>query len=371
MNTYAKDGVDTKTGDKFSAIAGKVCRGTFNNSPFVQVLDLSPGHFRGPRAFKFTNLPEDCMFDLAPDGIGTKVVVIDAAADHYSACKDVLAMTMSDVTRWGGKSLVFVNVLDVATLGKPGDSTNMAYCQMMKGLAETAHGMQLVCFRGETAELGLCVGSENPDATAKWNWAGVILGAYLPDRMITGETLAPGQAIVSLREWGFRSNGLSTVRAAFGMKFGTEWWNNPEARPFIKQAATPSQLFDPFLTSMNGWTHPITKPRFKFHLITHVTGGGVVDKLGKDILFPRGLSAELDNPFEPSDIMKHVVEWRGMPEKEAYNVLNCDNGMLAVIDEKDVGAFVWEAKNYGHQAQRCGTIVESGSSKPSLTIKSG
>lgn len=368
---YATDGVDTHEGDSFSSYAGKVCKGTFNNSPFVEVFDFAPGGFRGPRAYGFKNLPPNHFFDLAPDGIGTKVVVVDAAGEHYHACRDVLAMTMADITRWGGKPLIFVNVLDVATLDKTGTKTNMAFRRMMDGLASAAHELQIVCFRGETAELGLCVGSENPDALTKFNWAGVAQGVYLPDRVITGDTLAPGQSVVALYEDGFRSNGISSVRAALRLRFGEEWWKNPEARSYLQQASIPSRLFDTFLTAMNGWTNPISPPKFKMHAIIHVSGGGIRDKFGEDILFPRGLSAELMTLSPVSCIVRDVVKWRDMSEEEAYGTFNCNNGMLVVLDPEAVDTFCHQAMMWGHSAQHCGQITETGRSGPYLALASG
>ncbi len=372
MNTslYAQDGVNVEAGDTFSKIAGEVCRSSFDNSQFVEVMDFADGHFRGPRAFRLKNLPDGYFFDIAPDGIGTKVVVIDAAGEHYNSPQDLIAMTCGDISRWGGKAVVFVNVLDVSNLEEPGSKTFEAFKMMMKGLSSVARSNQLVCFRGETAELRKCVASENESATTKFNWAGFALGVYLPDRMITGESLAPGQVVISLRENGFRSNGLSSVRKALQIRFGNNWWNNENARTVLKEASTPSKLYDHFLCDMNGWTNPVRPPKYKIHLITHVTGGGIVDKLAKDMLFPRGLSANLDNLFEPRNVVKDIISWRGMSADEAYRTFNCGNGALVVLDTKDAEPFIWDAKNYGIEAKICGTIRKTDLNKPFLTIKS-
>ena len=188
--------------------------------------------------------------------------------------------------------------------------------------------------------------------------------------MITGESLAPGQVVISLRENGFRSNGLSSVRKALQIRFGNNWWNNENARTVLKEASTPSKLYDHFLCDMNGWTNPVRPPKYKIHLITHVTGGGIVDKLAKDMLFPRGLSANLDNLFEPRNVVKDIISWRGMSADEAYRTFNCGNGALVVLDTKDAEPFIWDAKNYGIEAKICGTIRKTDLNKPFLTIKS-
>jgi len=370
QDLYAQDGVNIEEGDSFSQMAGAVCRDSFENSPFAEVDDFSDGHFRGPRGLKLRNLPDDWRLDIAPDGIGTKVVVIDAAMAHRSASRNLVAMCGGDITRWGGKPLVFVNVLDVSTLGNHDSATNKAFRSMIQGLGAVARAQQFVCFRGETAELGDCVGSDNPNAVAKFNWAGFMLGVYLPDRMITGKTLAPGQTVVALEEDGFRSNGFSSVRAALRKQLGDAWTDAIDHRDLIRELARPAVLYDRFLADANGWTNPVSTPRFRFHLVTHVTGGGIVEKFGGDVLARHGLSAILTDLFEPPECMKQIVAWRGTPERECYRTFTCGNGALVVLDEKEVSSFIAMAQRYGILAKPCGKIVRW-KEAPTLRITSG
>lgn len=366
--TYKKDGVDVKEGDSFSALAGKVCQASYKNSPFVLVHDLSSGHFRGPRSFSFQNLPDGYTLDAAPDGIGTKVILIDAAMSHLEAPRDLVAMCCGDITRFGGMPLVFINVLDVRSLGETDSGTNEALRKMILGLGKIAKEQGLVVFKGETAELGVCVGSENPGALTQFNWTGTAIGVYHPDKMITGASLAPGQAVIALKEKGFRSNGISSVRKALGMKFGNGWFCNPEAEKAIQMAATPSVLYDRFLVELNGWLHPKFIPQLKLHLIVHITGGAIRSKFAEDILFPRGLSANLDNLWDPPQIMRDCAEWRGMKDEEIYETWNGGQGALAVIDENMVQDFIEAALANGIQAKLCGYITQE--SSPQVVIQS-
>lgn len=366
---YGADGVRVPEGDSFSAFAGAICASTFSNSPFVEVKEFAKGRFRGPRGFRFGNLPPDYFLDAPADGTGTKPVIITAARAYRHAARDLLAMTAGDITRFGGKPLVLVNSLEVSSLGQCGDATNNAFREMMRGLEEVAHEQQIVCLRGETAELGPCVGSENPDAITKFIWSGFMIGAYLPDRIITGDSLGHDrQAIVALHEPGFRANGLSTARSGLRRRFGDTWWNNPDAQKIIEAVAHPSALYDRFLAEANGWTCPVSGPQFHFHLIAHITGGGIVGKFAEDLLFPRGLSAKLGNLFAPPEAMCQIAEWRGMPDEECYRVFGCGQGALVVLSPEQVGRFVEMAASYGIRAQWCGTM--SPSDDPRLIIDS-
>src|SRR3989344_2942172 len=244
---YSKDGVDVEEEALFSSFAGSICKASYSNSPFVEIHDFSGGQFRGPRPFTFKNLPEGYFIEASTDGLGTKGILIDAAKTHHLAAYDLIAATASDITRFGGIPLVFLNVFDTTSIGNEGDEVNKTYKSAISGLGKVAKEEEVVLLKGETAQMGDAMGSEITDSQTKLNWSGVMIGAYHKDKMITGEKLAPGQVIVALKENGFRCNGISSVRKALRGKFGKEWWNNPEARESVQLAATPSVLYDKYV----------------------------------------------------------------------------------------------------------------------------
>ena len=355
---YSEDGVDVKSGDSFSASAGRVCVESFRNSPHVRVTDLSQGYFRGVRGFRFHHLPRGYFQEMTSDGNGTKVVLTAAAGMYRQSPRDLLAMTGMDITRNGGKGLIFNNVLDVKVLGEPGTPTHQAYIEMIEGLGEAARELKLVLFRGETAELSVCISSENPASDVQFNWSGTMLGVYLKRLLITGNTIEPGMLIVAFRELGFRANGISSTRKALARQFGPEWWNNPEAVKYIKMAAEPSVLYDPLLQYLNGWeTEGFERP-VTMHSLIHLSGGAFKGKLGEDILFRRGLSADLPDLWEPSEIMSHCAEWRGMDDEGAYETWNGGQGALAIMWKGEAPFAIRKAAEYGIEAKVCGEVTK-------------
>ncbi len=369
---YAKDGVDVKAGDDFSSFAARECAKT--SSPFVHVLSKAQGHFRGPRTYVFQNLPEGAEFDDAEDGIGTKRVLTVEADRPEDSAYDLVAMTSTDILRWGGKTIKIGNVLDVSKLGKRGSPTDVFFRTAMVGFRKACQSIDVLAYRGETAELGVCVGGDNEDAVAKYNWAGFATGIYHPSRMITGATMEPGDVVYAVKENGFRSNGLSSVRGAFRERFGKgyngKWWLNPDARESIAAAATPSILYDKFFNFINGWRSDGLGDRIvDIKCLAHLSGGGIPGKFAKDILFPLGLSADLDKLWEPPDIMRSVALWHGMGDRPAYKTFNGGQGMLAVMAPGEEGKFVAFAGQFNQKVRRCGEIKESKGS-PVLMIHS-
>lgn len=358
---YKQDGVDISTGDAFSSFCGKICKETYANSPFVEVKDLSRGNFRGPRGFNLKGLPEECMLTMATDGVGTKVVPIVASGKLETAASNVIAMTAMDITRYGGLPLVFMNIFDVHTLGELNSKTYRMCQEAMFGLQAVANKNDYVLLGGETAELGVCVGSDDPDAKLMFNWGGTMLGVYHPEKMIYGDTLRPGQVIIALRD-DFRSNGISTVRKALKIRYGDKWFNNPEALTDIIAASTSSAQYDRLLNYAHGWIKDKGKatiePLIPMHLIVHLSGGAFESKLGSDMLRPQSLSAELNDLFTPPEIMQKCAEWRELSDEECYRTWNGGQGAIVVVDNNNVGHFLGLAGKFGVPAKVVGKIIE-------------
>lgn len=363
-----KDPVNLSLGDKISAYAGKETRKTHNNSIWVTV-DPPNEHFRSEISFDILNHLPGRKLIIAPDGIGTKVLLIDAATGHKNAARDLIAMTAGDITRSGGCPVVFSNVLDVSSLGDAHDShTYLAIEAMFDGLVEVANEVKFNCIKGETAELSVCVSSPNPNATVKFNWAGFMIGIIHPDKRITGETLKHGHVVIALRENGFRSNGISAVRATMEKQFGNDWW---QEKKLIESIATPSVIYDEFLTWLNGWQNVennfehYMKPR----LICHLSGGSFKSKLFEDVLKPKGLSAHLDNLWEPPQIVQQVAEWSRLTDAQLYEKWSCGQGALVVMRQEEAGQFIHYAAEFGIEAKVAGVIRKESTPKLSIVSK--
>ncbi len=371
-NVYKDSGVDIEAGDAFSATAAQLSAETWRNSPYVQVEDWSSGSFRGPFVYDFVNLPPGCKRMPAADGIGTKQVLTTAAMTHRLSARDLVAMSAEDITRKGGLPQVFTNLLDVSSIGEIGSPTFNCFVSLIEGLRDVANSQGFVLIGGETAELGICVGSDIPDAITKYNWAGFMTGVTHRDVLITGEHMQVGDAIVGVRDCGLRSNGFSLVRKkAFPIRFGPEWWNNPNpaAKRAIRAAAEPSVLCSRFLAECNGWFSRDFVGRIPIAGIAHITGGGIAGKFGKDLLFKWGLSAELTDLFSPPTIMQECVEAAEVSDRECYEKLHGGQALLLVMKQQYVRDFIARAYNAGLRAQNCGKVIASGG-EPSLVIDS-
>ena len=265
--------------------------------------------------------------------------------------------------------MVFVNVFDTTSIGNARDNVSKTYKSAIQGLGEVAKKEKIVILKGETAQMGDAIGSEIKNSKTKLNWSGTMIGAYHKDKMITGKNLAPGQVIIALKENGFRCNGISSVRKSLKERFGKNWWKNPKAKESIRQTATPSVLYDTYVNTLHGWFSKDFKAEISIHSVIHLSGGALREKLAKDVLFPKKLSAEIFDLWKPPQIMKKCAEWRKIRDEEFYEVWHGGQGMLLIIDEKDTKYCIKRALDFGIKAKVAGKITKEKSPQVSITSK--
>jgi phosphoribosylformylglycinamidine cyclo-ligase len=172
--------------------------------------------------------------------------------------------------------------------------------------------------------------------------------------MFTGVEIQPGDTVVGLHERGVRSNGLSLVRKIFEHVNGSNWHEvKLNGRSLAEIALEPSKIYSKAVAEMFGGFD--SEPKAEVHGVAHITGGGIPSKLGR-ILKPSGLGAELNDLFEPPEIVKYCQEHGEIPDHEAYRTWNMGQGMLIVTAEPEQVMKV--AKNNNIKSQEVGKIIQ-------------
>lgn len=177
-------------------------------------------------------------------------------------------------------------------------------------------------------------------------------------RLFTGREIQKGDYLVGLRETGFRSNGLSLVRKIMQEHYGNNWHlKEREGQQEIemnmaRQVMTPSRIYTAAVVDMlGGYNNP---PRAQVHGVAHITGRGIPGKLGR-VLKPSGLGEVINNPFEPSSIMKHVQKLGCVQDSEAYKTWNRGQGMIIVTPTPNQAVQI--AGEYGIEAKQIGYVI--------------
>ena len=329
--TYADSGVNIELGDDVSKVLYNAAKETWNNRDGkLGELIVPFDDFSGVRAIDVSNLPSGTLMNIGFDGVGTKMELAERMGDHSTIAFDLFAMVCDDAVVRGAEPVLIGSILDVNSLGKDGETYIEQIKQLAKGYIAAAKAANVAIVNGEVAELGTRVGGFGP---FNYNWGAAVVWFADKDKLFTGNEIKPGDSIVAFQENGFRSNGLSLVRKVFQESYGDEWHNKKLGESLIgRLVLTPSKIYSKAVIDAYGGIGEGIKTRI--HGVAHITGGGIPGKLGR-ILKPSNLGAELDNLFEPSEIMLHCQELGKIRDEEAYTTWNMGNGMLIVTPEPE------------------------------------
>lgn len=331
MSSYAASGVHRDLGDEASRIFYEAAQATWQNrvgrlgEVIVPVDDYS-----GVRAVDVSGLPPGTLMNLGFDGIGTKIELAERAGNFRTVAHDLFAMVCDDAVVRGAEPVLVGSILDVRALGSQEEHYLDQVRQLACGYVEAAAAAGVAVVNGEVAELGDRVGGYGPfNAT----WGAAVAWFARRDRLLTGYSVRAGDAVVALRERGFRSNGLSLARKIFGEAYGEEWHVLPWGPHTLgAEALAPSTIYAKAVCGMFGGVH--REPLLNLHAVAHITGGGIPEKLGR-ALRPSGLGATLETLFEPPIVMSACQEEGGVPDEEAYRTWNMGQGMLVVTPDPD------------------------------------
>src|SRR5262249_23735069 len=135
------------------------------------------------------------------DGVGTKLLVAQAAGRHDTIGIDLVAMVVNDLIVCGAKPLFFLDYFATGRLD-PGVAR-----EILKGIAEGCRQAECPLVGGETAEM------PGMYAPGHYDLAGFGVGIVEADRMLDGRGVRPGDVVLGLASSGLHSNGFSLARS--------------------------------------------------------------------------------------------------------------------------------------------------------------
>ncbi|MEW5748203.1 MAG: phosphoribosylformylglycinamidine cyclo-ligase [Candidatus Thermoplasmatota archaeon] len=302
--TYAKAGVDIDR--KSRSISALVEHLRFKRKGFGRPLDL-PGHFTG-----LIDLG-DVALSLCTDGVGTKLLVADEMRKWDTVGIDCIAMNVNDTICVGAEPVAFV---DYIAIDVPDERKTS---EVGKGLEAGARLSNMTIIGGEIAVL--------PELVKGFDLAGTCLGVVDKDRIVTGQRIRPGDAIVALPSSGVHSNGLTLARKVVeGAGVGYRKRVGGLARPLGLELLEPTTIYvRKVLRILDG--HEV-------HGMANITGGG----LRNLIRLKKGVGFELDDPVRPNPVFGVIQRLGGVPDQEMYQTFNMGMGYCLVVPDSEADA---------------------------------
>jgi phosphoribosylformylglycinamidine cyclo-ligase len=358
---YTKAGVNIDLGDKVSKIFYDGARKTWENRKGkLGELIVPYDDFSGIRAINVSGLPEGTMMNIGFDGVGTKIEIAERVNDFRTIAYDLIAMICDDAVVRGAEPVLIGSILDVNSLGSDNGIYIEKVNQLVEGYVNAARDANVAIVNGEVAELGHRIGGYG---NFNCNWGAAVVWFANKNKLLTGKDIEFGDALVGLKEDGFRSNGLSLVRKILQENYGENWHlqnsivgrlvRSESGRNIADQVLSPSKIYTRAVVDMFGGY--FGEPRIDIHGIAHITGGGVPSKLGR-VLKPHGLGAIIDDPFHPSDIMLTIQGMGDIDDEESYRTWNMGQGMILISPNPN--GVIEVAKDYNIIGKHIGFVTK-------------
>ena len=329
-DAYAKAGVDVTAGyESVELIKSHVKR---TNIPgvlggiggFGGMFELPANEYKNPVLVSGT------------DGVGTKIKLAFLMDKHDTVGIDCVAMCVNDVACSGAKPLFF---LDYIACGK---NYPEKIAQIVAGVAEGCVQSGCALVGGETAEHPGLMPEEEYDL------AGFTVGIGEKDKLVSGEHLADGNALIAVASSGVHSNGFSLVRKVFDVNEKTIAVHYDElGKTLGEELITPTRIYvKPLLALMDS---------VRVNAISHITGGGFYENVPR--MLNDGFTAviEKDKTFK-KPIFDLIQRTGKIDEHDMYNTFNMGNGLIIAVDADKADEAVRILNANGEQAQICGEI---------------
>ena len=339
--SYKDAGVDIDAGDalveRIKPLAQKTLReGVLTGIGGFGALFEVPRRYREPVLVSGT------------DGVGTKLKLAFEWNLHDSVGIDLVAMSVNDVLVQGAEPLFF---LDYFACGKLHVDTAAA---VVAGVARGCELAGCALIGGETAEMpGMYPAGE-------YDLAGFAVGAVEKSKILTGQNVKPGDAVLGLASSGVHSNGFSLVRKCIERAAG-QLPATLDGQPFRQAVMAPTRIYvKSVLAALDQYPQAI-------HALAHITGGGLTENIPR--VLPNALAARLTRAAWPqSQLFAWLARTAGIDAREMNRTFNDGIGMVAVVAPEAADVVAAVLREHGETVYRIGEIAARGPDGQAVVI---
>ena len=327
--TYAESGVDIHQENRSIEAMKAVLKSRRKGfgAPMTEI-----GHYAG--------LLDMGSFALAmtTDGVGSKVLIANAISKWDTVGIDCIAMNVNDLYAIGAEPIAFVDYLAVEKV----DPERAA--QIAVGLARGAEISNMTIVGGETASL--------PEIIRGFDLAGTAIGIVDKDKVVTGEKIQVGDALVGVPSSGLHSNGYTLARRIIAESKYTYFDAMPGGDKSIgEELLTPTRIYPEIVELV---------AKCDVHGLAHITGSGLL-KLRRI----SNLGFEISEPLVPQPVFRFLQEQGGVDDEEMYRTFNMGMGFLIALDESEAKE---ACRIMGPGSRIVGSIVKEGLKAGRLTF---
>jgi phosphoribosylformylglycinamidine cyclo-ligase len=324
---YAQAGVNQVVADEAVEAIVRGLHSITLSRPSLQI--LPSGHFAN-----VIRLSGDFGIALSTDGVGTKLLIAEQLERYDTVGIDCIAMNVNDVICVGAEPLALLDYIAI-------ERADPQVCEAIGvGLARGAELAGIEIPGGELAQLG--------DMVKGFDLAGACFGVVHPDKIVAGEKIQVGDAIIGLPSQGLHANGYTLARKALE---GISLDSDPEGRlgkPLGDVLIEPTEIYvKPVME--------LLKSSPEVHGLAHITSLGFENLLR---LHNKNVRYRIDNPLPIPPIFKLIQERGQVGDEEMHEVFNMGCGFCCIVASDDEVAALDLLRSHYPGAARIGRVVD-------------
>ncbi len=337
--SYRDAGVDIDAGDDLVDRIKPLAKKTMREGVLAGIGGFG-ALFEVPKRYK------EPVLVSGTDGVGTKLRLAFEWNRHDTIGQDLVAMSVNDILVQGAEPLFF---LDYFACGK---LTVDTAATVVAGIAKGCELSGCALIGGETAEMP---GMYPP---GEYDLAGFAVGAVEKSKIITGNSIVPGDVVLAIASSGAHSNGYSLVRKIIE-RAGAKPSDDLGGRPLGDVVMAPTEIY----------VKPLLKLISEMDVkgMAHITGGGLVDNVPR--VLPENTQAVLHrDSWQMPELFRWLQMKGGVADAEMVRVFNCGIGMVVIVSPKQADTAIKSLAAEGLKAWTVGEVVERPKDAPQTIV---
>lgn len=341
--TYKQSGVNYDIMDPLKIMAQAEGRKTSKNLSLSAMKEISAS--RGESAYVVEY--DDCYFAIVEECLGTKSLVADGmrkttGKTYYDLiAQDTIAYMVNDLITVGAQPTAIMAYWAMGSSEWFEDKERME--DLVKGWAKACNVTGASWGGGETPVLKGIIDKDAVDL------AGACFGIIKPKkRLILGEKLQPGDAIILFESRGIQSNGVSLARKIAEKLPKGYATKMSDGKYYGEALLVPTIIYSRLIQDL--FANDID-----IHYMANITGHG----WRKIMRSSKQLTYRLTNLPPVPEVFNFIMKNGPVDKKEAYADFNMGAGFALYASQQDAKRVVKIAKKHNIKAYIAG-VVEKG-----------
>jgi phosphoribosylformylglycinamidine cyclo-ligase len=337
QTTYRSVGVNTETEELGLKLLTEHIKRTWPTNKGFGAVKLDIGSFAN-----VIDLGSGMGLAISADGVGSKVIIAQKMEKYDTVGIDCIAMNVNDILCVGAMPLTMVDYIAIEK------ADPQVLSDIAKGLSEGATLANISISGGEIAQLPDVLLSHKPGLA--FDLAGMAVGTLSTNKILVGQDVQPGDAIIGIASSGIHSNGLTLARTVLFERAGLDVHSVlPELGCSLgEELLKPTNIYVREAVDL-------MQQDVAVHAFIHITSDGFLN-------LPRveaaGVGFVLDKLLPIPPIFSLVQQYGRITDEEMFVVYNMGVGFCVIVDPSAIDRVLATIKQHGKSASVIGHVVK-------------